>query len=86
MHDIGKWRKAAAALAAAAMMLAVAPGFAANDLSGDLTSTLALLGLPCGKVVSSKRLGENDYLAVCSNGSRYRVFVNEKGRVVARKQ
>lgn len=55
-------------------------------LSKDLTSTIALLGLPCGQVVSAQRLGENDYLATCQNKSRYRVYVNAKGRVVAEKR
>ena len=62
------------------------PALAADDLAKDLTSTIALLGLPCGKVVSSQRLKENDYLAVCSDKNRYRVFVNPEGRVVATKQ
>ena len=62
------------------------PSPAADALSKDLTSTIALLGLPCGQVVSAKRLGENDYLATCSNKMRYRVFVNAQGRVVAQRQ
>jgi hypothetical protein len=62
------------------------PSPAADQLSKDLTSTIALLGLPCGQVVSAKRLGENDYLATCSNKMRYRVYVNAQGRVVAQKQ
>jgi len=52
----------------------------------DLTSVIMLLGLPCGQVVSAKRQGENDHIATCKNGSRYRVFVNADGRVVAQKQ
>jgi hypothetical protein len=63
-----------------------APARAADELSKDLTSTIALLGLPCGQVVSSKRLGDNDYLATCSNKMRYRVYLNAQGRVVAQKQ
>ena len=59
---------------------------AADALSKDLTSTIALLGLPCGQVVSAKRLGENDYLATCQDRNRYRVYVNAQGRVVAQKQ
>ena len=59
---------------------------AAEDLSKDLTSTIALLGLPCGQVVSAKRLGDNDYLATCKDKNRYRVYVNAQGRVVAEKQ
>jgi hypothetical protein len=52
----------------------------------DLTSVIALLGLPCGKVIAATRLGENDHLATCENGTRYRVYVNAEGRVVAQKQ
>jgi hypothetical protein len=62
------------------------PALAADALSKDLTSTIALLGLPCGQVVSAKRLGENDYIATCSNRMRYRVYMNAQGRVVAEKQ
>jgi hypothetical protein len=62
------------------------PTMAADALSKDLTSTLALLGVPCGKVVNAQRLGENDYLATCSNKMRYRVYMNAQGRVVAEKR
>jgi hypothetical protein len=70
-----------------AMALAwlAAPLHAADDLAKDLTSTIALLGLPCGQVVSAKKVGENDYVAMCKDGNRYRVFVNPQGRVVAQK-
>ncbi len=73
-------------LAAALPALLAGPAYAQDTLAKDLTSTIALLGLPCGKVVSSKRLKDNDYLAVCSDKNRYRVYINEKGRVVAQKQ
>jgi len=65
-----------------------ASAFAAEDVSllKDLTSVILLLGLPCGQVVSATKLADNDHVAVCSNGTRYRVYVNEKGRVVAKKQ
>lgn len=66
--------------------LSAGPALAAEELSKDLTSTIALLGLPCGQVVSAKRLGENDYLATCKDKNRYRVYVNAQGRVVAQKQ
>lgn len=52
----------------------------------DLTAVIMLLGLPCGQVVSAKRQADNDHIAVCKNGNRYRVFVNAEGRVVAQKQ
>jgi len=73
-------------LIAALAALAASPSLAADTLSKDLTSTIALLGLPCGKVVSAQRLGDNDYLATCSNRMRYRVYVNAQGRVVAEKR
>ena len=64
------------------------PAVAADDpaLLKDLTSVIALLGLPCGKVVAATRLGDNDHVATCENGTRYRVFLNAEGRVVAQKQ
>ena len=62
------------------------PSFAADELAKDLTSTIALLGLPCGQVVSATRLKDNDYMATCKDKNRYHVFVNAQGRVVAEKQ
>lgn len=62
------------------------PLFAADTLTRDLTSTIALLGLPCGQVVSAKTLGDNDHIATCSDKNVYRVFLNAQGRVVAQKQ
>lgn len=51
----------------------------------DLTATIALQGKPCGQVVGVARRGDNDYVATCSDGHRYRVFVNAQGRVVVEK-
>ena len=64
------------------------PARAADDalLLKDLTSVIALLGLPCGEVVGATRLKDNDHIATCKDGNRYRVFVNAEGRVVAQKQ
>lgn len=73
-------------LAFALSVVTVGPSFAADTLAKDLTSTIALLGLPCGQVVSAKRLKDNDYIATCKDKNRYRVFVNAEGRVVAQKQ
>ena len=71
-----------------ATMLGAMPSAAADDveLLKDLTSVIALLGLPCGKVVSAKPLKDNDHVATCEDGNRYRVFINAEGRVVAQKQ
>ena len=52
----------------------------------DLSAVIALLGLPCGQVVSAKKLKDNDHIATCKDGNRYRVYVNADGRVVADKQ
>jgi hypothetical protein len=52
----------------------------------DLTAVIALQGLPCGKVVSVTQQGEDDYVASCEDGNRYRVFVNADGRVVVEKR
>jgi len=51
----------------------------------DLTAVIALQGLPCGKVVRAIQQGEDDYLASCEDGNRYRVFVNADGRVIVEK-
>jgi len=69
-------------------VIGVVPARAADDatLRKDLTSVIALLGLPCGEVVSATRLKDNDHVATCKDGNRYRVFVNAEGRVVAQKQ
>jgi hypothetical protein len=77
-------KNAAAIMVIAALSAGMA--VAADELAKDLTSTIALLGLPCGQVISAKRLGENDYLATCKDKNRYRVYVNAQGRVVAEKQ
>ena len=68
-------------------LLAGTPVFAADDATlKDLTAVIALLGLPCGQVVSATQLKENDHVAVCKDGNKYRVHVDATGRVVADKQ
>ncbi|HET8564340.1 MAG TPA: hypothetical protein VFM35_10750 [Candidatus Binatia bacterium] len=47
----------------------------------DLTAVIALQGRPCGKVVSYDKLGENEFVARCSTGDVYRVYVDAGGRV-----
>ena len=82
-HRIRDWT-----LIALLAAIDAAPARAAEDaaLLKDLTSVIALLGLPCGQVVSATRLKDNDHIATCKDGNRYRVFVNAEGRVVAQKQ
>jgi hypothetical protein len=75
-------------LAALLTALSSLPARAAEDaaLLKDLTSVIALLGLPCGQVVSARRLKDDDHVATCRDGNRYRVFINAEGKVVAQKQ
>lgn len=75
-------------LVAALWMTACAPSMAADDPAElkDLTSVVALLGVPCGQVVSATRVKDNDHIVTCRDGNRYHVFVNAEGRVVAQKQ
>ena len=82
-NRIGGWTLAALLAASIAV-----PSRAADDaaLLKDLTSVIALLGLPCGQVVSATRLKDDDHIATCRDGNRYRVFINAEGRVVAQKQ
>lgn len=65
-----------------------APSFAADVevLKKDMTSVIALQGLPCGQVVAVKVNAENDYACSCKDGNRYRVYINAAGRVVVEKQ
>lgn len=50
----------------------------------DLTAVIALNGKPCGRVVSAAKRGDDDYVATCEDGNRYRVYVKD-GRVVVEK-
>ena len=61
----------------------VAQGQDISD-ADDLTAVIALQAKPCGRVVSAMKRGENDYVATCQDGNRYRVYVRD-GRVVVEK-
>ena len=76
------------ALAGVAAMLMAGPAVAQESAAvlKDLTAVIALQGLPCGQVVGASKQGENDYIASCQDGNRYRVFTNVQGRVVVQKQ
>ena len=80
---VGGW-----AVGAALMTLFSGPSLAQDDASllRDLTATIALQGQPCGRVVTAVRQGDNDYVASCQDGHRYRVFINAQGLVVVEKQ
>ena len=51
----------------------------------DLTAVIALQGKPCGEVVSYVAQADNDYIATCKDGNRYRVHVKD-GRVIVEKR
>lgn len=80
----------AQSLALAVVTMISYPGtpLAADDpasdvpVAKDLTAVIALHGLPCGQVVSVDQQAEDDFVASCQDGNRYRVFVNADGRVI----
>jgi len=51
----------------------------------DLTAVITLHGKACGEVVSYVRQADNDFVATCKDGNRYRVHVKD-GRVVVEKK
>ncbi len=73
------------------MMVLAGTSLAAEETPGDvsvaqdLTAVIALQGLPCGKVVTARQQGQDDYVASCQDGNRYRVYVNADGLVVVDK-
>ena len=74
-------------LTAAAAMLCSGVSVAQDrDISDaeDLTAVIALQAKPCGRVVNAEKRGEDDYVATCQDGNRYRVYVRD-GRVVVEK-
>jgi len=75
----------AAALVLSLALVASFPASADAALLADLTSVVALLGVPCGEVISTTTAGPNDHTVTCKDGNRYRVFINGAGRVVAQK-
>ena len=83
---IARTRASALIFSLAALFAGLSPAADDPALLKDLTSVIVLLGLPCGQVVSAARRADNDHIASCKDGNRYRVFVNAEGRVVAQKQ
>ena len=71
--------------AGAAALLTAAAIADENPAVKDLTATIALQGLPCGKVTEAHRNGDSDYTATCQDGNRYHVFVDASGRVLVQK-
>lgn len=82
------WRTKVRAWIVPSVVVMAGPALAADDAAvlKDLTAVIALQGQSCGQVVTATKQGENDYVVACSDGSRYRVFVNPDGRVVVQKQ
>ena len=71
----------------AAIGLGISLAIAADDpkQKQDLAAVIALDGKPCGEVVSYVAQGDNDFLATCKDGNKYRVYVKD-GRVVVEKK
>lgn len=72
----------------AGLLSCTGPALAAEGdaLAKDLTSTISLLGLPCGQVVSVVTQANRDYIATCSDKNRYRIYLNPQGKVAAEKR
>ncbi len=70
----------------AALPSVASPAQDEEALKKDLTVVIALHGKPCGEVVAVKLLAENDYAASCTDGNRYRVYLNTDGRVIVEAQ
>ena len=51
-------------------------------LKKDLTAVIALQGLPCGEVVNVIVQAESDFAVTCKDANKYRVYLNDAGRVV----
>jgi hypothetical protein len=75
-----------ALIAAGATLCLSMPVAHGQDISDadDLTAVIALQAKPCGRVVNAEKRGDNDYVATCQDGNRYRVYVRD-GRVVVEK-
>jgi hypothetical protein len=69
-----------------AAALSMASAARAEDIGNDLKATIALQGLPCDQIASSKRNADSDYAVSCKDGNRYHVYINTQGRVVVEKQ
>lgn len=84
-------RKRTPAVVGVVMTVLAGIALAAEETPGDvsvaqdLTAVIALQGLPCGKVVSARQQGQDDYVAACQDGNRYRVFLDADGRVTVAK-
>lgn len=83
---ITRARASALLFSLAALVAVPTPGAEDAALLQDLSSVIMLLGMPCGPVVSARRQADNDHIALCENGNRYRVFVSPEGRAVALRQ
>ncbi len=75
------------ALTLATVYLGLSLALAADDPKQrqDLAAVIALQGKPCGEVLSYVAQGENDFIATCKDGNRYRVYVKD-GRVIVEKK
>jgi hypothetical protein len=69
------------------LALIALPALAADDdaaLRKDLASVIALRGHACEAVTKVEKKGENDFIATCRDGKRYRVQLSGERVVVTR--
>ena len=83
MTSLRQLRMLIAAAATSYAGVTAAQGQEISD-ADDLAAVIALQAKPCGRVVNAEKRGENDYVATCQDGNRYRVHVRD-GRVIVDK-
>ena len=76
----------AQSLLVVALFAAQSPSAGDETLRKDLTAVIALQGLPCGEVVEVIVEAESDFAVTCKDANKYRVYLNDAGRVVVDKR
>jgi hypothetical protein len=78
--------RSSALILSLALLFAGAASVAENAAKlKELTSVIKGLALPCGRVVSAIRQANNEHVASCESGDRYRIVTGAEGRVVVLK-
>ena len=83
------WNSVYTNLATITALLAACAGTQAADrrkvhdelVKKDLFAVITLQGHNCGKVISFERQKQHDYVATCTNGKSFRIYVVPEGRV-----
>ena len=85
MHRIYQTLIAAMTVLVISVSIVHAEGDHDATVKRDLFAVITLQGHPCGSVTNYQRLADNDYIAICATGHRYRINVTQEGRVAVKK-